>query len=273
MSATRRTQYAIEIEPVALNLTGEIQKLGPQTVTGYLEQITADVWLSLVMISGGAYLMGSPYGTGESSERPQHHVAIQPFWLGQFLITQAQWMAMMGQSPSRFAGMNLPVDNVSWEEANRFCQRLAKKTSRNYRLPSEAEWEYACRAGTSTAFHTGETISTEVANYNGEFIYCSGPRGVYRHTTTEGGSFPPNAFGVYDMHGNLWEWCADGWHENYVNAPSNGQAWQPGHNERGRVLRGGCWHDIPDVCRSAARMRYEANEGDEFVGFRVAVSV
>jgi formylglycine-generating enzyme required for sulfatase activity len=138
-------------------------------------------------------------------------------------------------------------------------------------MPSEAEWEYACRARTTTPFYFGETITTDLANYVGEFVYRSEPKGIYRHETTEVGSFPPNAFGICDMHGNIWEWCEDTWHNNYLGAPADGKVWeiQAGLN---RVLRGGCWHDPPDLCRSAVRLKHVLNEGEDFFGFRVALA-
>ena len=123
---------------------------------------------------------------------------------------------------------------------------------------------------TATPFHFGDTISTDQANYNGYFSYADGQPGVYRHVTTDAGTFPPNDFGVCDMHGNLWEWCADVWHTSYGGAPSDGRAWETGGEPGFRVARGGSWHDTPDVCRSAARLRARAAEGDDIIGFRVA---
>jgi formylglycine-generating enzyme required for sulfatase activity len=163
------------------------------------------------------------------------------------------------------------VDRVSWYDAREFCERLSERTGRVYRLPSEAEWEYACRARTTTPFYFGETITTDLANYVGEHIYRSEPKGIYRHETTEVGSFPPNAFGLYDMHGNVWEWCADAWHDNYVGAPADGSVWESRSGSQ-RVLRGGCWHDPPGLCRSAARLKHVPHEGEDFFGFRVALA-
>ena len=155
-----------------------------------------------------------------------------------------------------------------------FCQALSarpeeKRAGRVYRLPTEAEWEYACRAGTNTPFWPGETLTTELANYVGERAYGAGPKGIYRHETTDVGSFPPNAFGLYDMHGNVWEWCADAWHDNYRGAPATAQSWEGAAASGYRVGRGGSWHDGPDLCRCAARLRLRADEGDDFFGFRI----
>jgi formylglycine-generating enzyme required for sulfatase activity len=145
------------------------------------------------------------------------------------------------------------VEQVNWHEAVEFCARLSQKTGREYRLPTEAEWEYACRAGTTTPFHFGPTLTTNLANYDGNYVYGSGPKGVYREQTTDVGSFPPNAFGIYDMHGNVWEWCLDHWHDNYKGAPTDGSAWIEGGDSNRRLLRGGSWIDAPRNCRSAYR--------------------
>ena len=158
--------------------------------------------------------------------------------------------------------------SISWNEAQEFCARLAKKTGKIYRLPSEAEWEYACRAGTTTPFHFGETITTDLANYNGQ-TYASEPNGNCREQTTEVGIFPPNAFGLYDMHGNLWEWCADPWHTNYDGAPSNGSVWELGGNYTYPQLRGGSWFDVPRFCRSAVRNQFGVDDRLSTLGFRV----
>jgi formylglycine-generating enzyme required for sulfatase activity len=151
--------------------------------------------------------------------------------MGKFPVTQAQWRAVaalpkintdLDPDPSYFNGANRPVEQVSWDEAMEFCRRLSKKTGRDYRLPSEAEWEYACRAGTNKPFHFGKRITSDLANYNGNSVYGNAPKGKYREETTPVGSLKvANAFGLYDMHGNVWEWCADGWHENYEGAPNS----------------------------------------------------
>lgn len=165
-------------------------------------------------------------------------------------MTQAQWLAVAGLpkvkidlkgNPSNFKGDDLPVEQVNWHDAREFCARLSQLTKRNYRLPSEAEWEYACRAGTTTPFYFGDTITADLANYDGNSRYGSAPKGTYRKKTTAVGSFPPNSFGLYDMHGNVWEWCQDVWHGNYNGAPTDGSAWESGGNSQSRLLRGGSW--------------------------------
>jgi formylglycine-generating enzyme required for sulfatase activity len=193
-----------------------------------------------------------------SDEYPQHPVNIAAFSMAKYPITQAQWEAIMGNNPSNFKGANRPVENVNWHQAQEFCQRLSQETGKTYRLPSEAEWEYACRAKTTTPFHFGETITADLANYE-----------YNRNQTTDVGSFPPNAFGLYDMHGNVWEWCADPWHENYNDAPTDGSVWESGGNTEYRVIRGGSWYYFPQYCRGAVRNWVGLVSRDWDYGFRV----
>ena len=172
--------------------------------------------------------------------------------------------------------LELPVERVSWYDAVEFCARLSKATGKEYRLPSEAEWEYACRAGTNTPFHFGETITTDLANYDGEYTYASEPKGKYRGRTTLVGSFPPNAFGLYDMHGNVWEWCLDDWHHNYEGAPTDGSGWVESINDNDncyQVLRGASWNYSPQACRSAYRTYDNANVDYVNIGLRVVCGV
>jgi formylglycine-generating enzyme required for sulfatase activity len=156
----------------------------------------------------------------------------------------------MGNNPAYFNGNNRPVECVSWNNAVNFCQKLSQKTGKNYKLPSEAQWEYACRAGTTTPFYFGESITSDLVNY-GDYAYAAAPKGKYREQTTDVGTFPPNAFGLYDMHGNVMEWCEDDWQKNYINAPINGSALISRSNIK--MLRGGSWYYNPDDCRSAYR--------------------
>ena len=201
------------------------------------------VILEMVSIPGGTFMMGSPQTESmrDSDEDPQRLVTVQPFFMGKYAITQAQWKVVaalpkvnrdLNSDPSYFKGANRPVERVSWEDAMEFCARLSQKTGRDYRLPSEAEWEYACGAGTTTPFHFGETITTDLANYDGNYTYASAPKGSkYHQGITNVGSFPPNAFGLSDRHGHVWEWCADPYHENYAGAPVDGSVWNSGGNE------------------------------------------
>jgi formylglycine-generating enzyme required for sulfatase activity len=264
-----------KFKTVTVNAKGEIINRSQGQLQGQAEVIVENfgngVSLEMVKIPAGRFLMGSPdQEAGRyDNESPQHCVDVPEFFIGKYPVTQAQWEAIMGNNPSYFKGANRPVETVTWNLATEFCQRLSQKTGKSYRLPSEAEWEYATRAGTTTPFYFGETITTELANYNGNYTYASEAKGIYRQQTTEVGSFPPNAFGLYDMHGNVWEWCQDVWHENYNNAPTDGSAWETGGDSNTRVLRGGSWNNYPWDCRSADRVRGSAGNCLNYRGFRV----
>ncbi|MEL6927240.1 MAG: bifunctional serine/threonine-protein kinase/formylglycine-generating enzyme family protein, partial [Cyanobacteria bacterium J06600_6] len=182
-------------------------------------KLTNGITIDLIGIPGGKFLMGSPESEleREIEESPQHSVTIRPFLIGQYPITQAQWWAVMNSNPSRFACSDVtkskkPVERVSWLDCSLFCEQLAQITGKAVRLPTEAEWEYACRGQTRTAFHCGATVSTELANYNGEDVYGAGMEGENRQKTTDVDRFSANPFGLYDLHGNVAEWCADTWH-------------------------------------------------------------
>jgi formylglycine-generating enzyme required for sulfatase activity len=222
--------------------------------------------------------MGSPTNEAErnNDEGPQHQVTVPSFFMGKYPLTQAQYQAIMGNNPSYFKGNNRPVEAVSWDDAVRFCQKLSQRTGKNYRLPSEAEWEYACRAGTKTPFSFGDNITTDLVNYDGTYPYKSAPKGKYREQTTDVGTFPPtfppNPFGLYDMHGNVWEWCEDDWHENYIDAPTDGSAWNSQSGSNTKLLRGGSWHNFARFCRSAIRARYSRDYRYYNFGFRVVSS-
>ncbi len=259
----------------------------------FVEDLGNSVTLEMVVILGGTFTMGAPKNEegSKDSERPQHQVTVQPFFMGKYPVTQAQWQTMaalpqvnreLNPNPSRFQEADRPVEGVSWYDAVEFCARLSKHTGRPYRLPSEAEWESACRAGTTTPFHYGETIATELANYRGtdnkdtgwKGSYGEGPKGEYRDQTTSVGSFPANAFGLYDMHGNVWEWCADPWHQNYEGASMDGSVWESDNvddNNNYRLLRGGSWLNSPEDCRSACRFDYNPGVRLSYypLGFRV----
>jgi formylglycine-generating enzyme required for sulfatase activity len=193
--------------------------------------------------------------------------------MGKYPLTQAQYQAIMGKNPAYFKGNNRPVEHVSWDDAVLFCQKLSQRTGKNYRLPSEAEWEYACRAGTKTPFSFGDNITTDLVNYNGTYPYKSAPKGKYREQTTDVGTFfLPNPFGLYDMHGNVWEWCEDDWHENYIDAPTDGSAWNSQSGSNTKLLRGGSWYYDAGCCRSANRNRYSRDYRYYYCGFRVVSS-
>jgi formylglycine-generating enzyme required for sulfatase activity/uncharacterized caspase-like protein len=263
---------------VSVDAKGNISQREQRSAEYHREGLGQGIDLDLLVIPGGSFQMGSAAGQGDDDERPQHNVAVEPFLMGRYPVTQAQWRLVAGlpkiardldADPSNFKGNNRPVEQVDWDDATEFCQRLAKHTNRAYRLPSEAEWEYACRAGTTTAFHFGETLTSDLANYNANYVYGPGPKGQHRKETTNIGSFPANAFGLHDMHGNVWEWCQDHWYENYVGAPVDGSAWITGGNASSRLLRGGSWRNNPDNCRSANRLRYAPTFRYSNVGFRV----
>jgi formylglycine-generating enzyme required for sulfatase activity/tRNA A-37 threonylcarbamoyl transferase component Bud32 len=235
----------------------------------FTEKLNDTVTLEMVSVPGGSFMMGSPEFEGDADEGPQHEVILKPFFMGKFPITQGQWKAVaalpqikqpLNPYPSKFKGYNRPVENICWYEAVEFCARLSEKTGREYRLPSESEWEYACRAGTTTSFHFGEMITSDLASCNSK-------------ETTDVGSFQiANTFGLYDMHGLVWEWCADTWHNNYHGAPADGSAWEVGGDFHRRLLRGGSWNFSAELCRSASRSWNESDGGLRICGFRVVLS-
>ncbi len=258
-------------------------KITQQQASAYrfVQPLPGDIDLQMVAIPGGSFTMGSPRNEPERqrSEGPQHEVTLQPFYMARYPVTQAQWRAVaqlkqvdreLEPDPATFKGDDRPVERVSWEEATEFCLRLSQLTKHDYRLPTEAEWEYACRAGTTTAFHCGDMITTDLANYNGR-AYAEGPKGKAREKTTVVGQFPANAWGLSEMHGNVWEWCQDHRHENYEGAPDDGSIWLEENptKELRRQLRGGSWDDLPWFCRSALRDGSRPDNRNFNFGFRV----
>jgi len=252
----------------------------------YVESLAEDLTLELVKIPAGNFVMGSSENELESygDERPQQEVTVSEFYMGKYPVTQMQWRFVanlpevegsLDPNPSNFKGDNLPVERVSWLNAVEFCTRLSQHTGREYRLPSEAEWEYACRAGTTTPFHFGETISSKVANYNATSAYGRGSTGEYRRQTTPVGSFQvANNFGLYDMHGNVREWCQDYWHGSYGKAPVDKSAWIDSNASKSaqNLLRGGSWGLNPHGCRSASRLSIDASNRINSVGLRLVFS-
>ena len=229
---------------VTVNSRGEVSAPRQEDAWGYVEVLPGAVPLEMVEIPGGTFQMGSPAGEmGRSEdEGPQHQVTVPDFYMGKYEVTQAQWRAVMGSNPSHFEGDSLPVEQVSWNDAVEFCAKLSRATGRTYRLPTEAEWEYACRAGTTTPFAFGETITPQLVNYDGNYPYGGAAKGTNRQQTTAVGSLGvANRFGLYDMHGNVWEWCADCWHESYYGAPADGSSWEANCNQNYRVWHGGSW--------------------------------
>ncbi|NES64409.1 MAG: SUMF1/EgtB/PvdO family nonheme iron enzyme [Okeania sp. SIO2D1] len=260
---------------VTVNRRGEEISSGEGQAEVMTEDLGNGVSLEMVKIPAGRFLMGSPETEAERIdwESPQQNVDVPEFFMGKYPVTQEQWEAVMGNNPSKFKGASRPVDTVSWNDATEFCQKLSDRTGKKYSLPSESQWEYACRARTTTPFYFGETITSELANYRGEFTYADQPPGEYRKETTDVGIFPPNVFGLYDMHGNVWEFCQDVWHENYNGAPNDGSAWETGINSDYRLLRGGCWDYYSRNCRSARRGYCSADFLSDDRGFRIVSSV
>jgi len=250
----------------------------------FVEKLGELVGLDMILIPAGTFLMGSPKDELDRNddEGPQHDVRVSSFFMGRYPVTQAQWRFVAGLTqvnreldldPSNFKGDDHPVERVSWHDAVEFCDRLAKHTGRPYRLPTEAEWEYACRAGTQTPFYFGKTLTTELANYDGNYTYNDGSKGEYRETTISVDHFGiANAFGLCDVHGNVREWCQDHRHGSYEGAPTDGSAWLSKDENASRVVRGGSWGDYPRYCRSAFRLYYTPDDRFGSIGFRVVCS-
>ena len=214
----------------------------------FTENLPNGVTLEMVGLPAGQFLMGSPDSDPDArdNEKPQHQVKVNSFAIGKYPVTQAQYQAVMGTNPSRFQNNpQNPVEDVSWNDAQAFCQKLSQITGKTYRLPTEAEWEYACRAGTTTRFYFGDD-----ANQLGDYAWY---KGNSQQTTHPVGQKKPNAWGLYDMSGNVWEWCEDDWHDNYIGAPKDGSAWLKNGNDNRSPLRGGSWYNVPANCRSAYR--------------------
>jgi formylglycine-generating enzyme required for sulfatase activity/uncharacterized caspase-like protein len=264
---TPKSPPTFEFDVVTVNTQGKEKSRDRKRAEFVTEDLGNGVTLEMVAIPGGTFQMGSEE---DDDEKPIHTVTVEPFFMGKYPVTQAQYEAIVGTNPANFKGAKRPVEQVSWDDAIAFCTQLSQKTGKTYRLPSEAEWEYACRAGTTTPFHFGDTITPDLANYDGNYTYGDAPKGMYREQTTDVGSFPANAFGLYDMHGNVWEWCADPWHDNYQGAPTDGAVWETGGDAAKRRLRGGSWGDFPVDCRSANRFSVAPDVRNYFfVGFRV----
>ncbi|ACK66489.1 protein of unknown function DUF323 [Rippkaea orientalis PCC 8801] len=281
---------------ITVNSRGEEISRTTGTAEYFKETLGNNFILEMVSIPGGSFWMGTDNPEIERlckqydtdwfrNEKPQHQVTVSLFFMGKYPITQKQWQAIavldkvnidLNPNPSHFTGDNRPVECVNWYEAVEFCQRLSRETGKDYQLPSEAQWEYACRSVNSyqlsviseelaieewnqkynLPFYRGETITTDLANYDGNYVYADEPKGQYRQETTPVGQFSPNAFGLYDMHGNVWQWCLDDYHANYQGAPRDGSAWTSSDNDTTKILRGGSCNYIPNACRCAFRNLY-----------------
>jgi len=259
---------------------GRVIKRRKKTANCYIQDLDG-VALEMVYIPTGKFLMGSV--EGDQDEKPQHLVNVPEFFIGKYLVTQAQWRVVanwpkinqdLPAEISMFQGDDLPVEQVSWYDATEFCARLSAKTGHYYRLPSEAEWEYAARATTTSPFAYGTTVTTRLVNYDGQAPYGQARKTIYRNTTTAVGSLAnANLFGLYDMHGNVWEWCQDVWHDNYDGAPVDGTAWTVGEKPNLRVLRGGSWDYFGYGCRCAFRDRATVHIRSPFNGLRLVMHI
>lgn len=269
-------------ETVSTDAAGNLSSRRRRRVRQFVEKLADGVNLVMLRVPGGQFRMGAEdYGC----ERPVHEVSVPGFHLGKHPVTQAQWRAVarlprasveMGESDSHFKGDSRPAECVSWAEAVEFCARLSAQTGRRYRLPSEAEWEYACRAGGGGPFAFGPTLTPSVANYDGRLPYAGGPHGDARGQTVEVGALGvANGFGLCDTHGNVCEWCADTWHDDYSGAPADGSAWSAGGDLASRVARGGSWAHSAEVCRASDRLRESADDSAKlyYLGLRVALDL
>jgi formylglycine-generating enzyme required for sulfatase activity len=284
-----------------VDATGRITQRNSGEAQVRVEQLAPRVKLTMVEIQAGRLLMGSSpaelrmlrqeylrHGATPAEaadvlrrETPQHSVRLKSFLIGSTEVTRAQWAVVaswkpvavrLREDPPEIRGAELPVTNVSWRDADEFCQRLSAKTKRSYRLPSEAEWEYACRAGTTGPFNLGSTISPTVSNYHSRFPFGGvRPQHERGHTVVVGQFRLANAFGLYDMHGNVWEWCADSWHSDYSGAPSDGRVWIDGGDDSRRPVRGGGWNDIAFFARSSQRASQHSETTSAWIGFRVVM--
>ena len=234
--------------------------------------------MEMIYVAPGSFVMGSPVmEEGRNGDETQHHVALtKGYWLGKYEVTQRQWEAVMGCDCNRssFGGLDRPVENVSWEDCREFIEKLNQKTNCGARLPTEAEWEYACRAGTSTPYSWGNSLNGDNANCDGNWPYGTARKGSFKHGTVGVGSYSPNDWGFYDMHGNVLEWCQDWYGEDYCVGVPMCDPEGPASGGR-RVLRGGSWYDGAVDCRSANRNRCCLDEpGGRYGihGFRLACS-
>ncbi|MEL6262687.1 MAG: SUMF1/EgtB/PvdO family nonheme iron enzyme [Cyanobacteria bacterium J06626_6] len=273
-------QYStFRFKTVRVSPQGNMVKTHRHEAKIFTEDLGKGIAMEMVRIPGGTFRMGAARGEKEANdnEYPQREKRVFEFWMGKYTVTQSQWKAVMGPkviapqaapySTTQIKKPLQPIENIFWTDAVKFCQRLSQQTGRTYQLPSSSQWEYACRAGTTTPFSFGETLTPDLANYNGNYSYGRGPKGRYRERTTEVGCFPPNAFGLYDMHGNVWEWCLDGWQALDQNNTANGNMQRLSGQQKS--LRGGSWFYLPTNCRAAYRLTYPFHNRTDDIGFRV----
>ena len=270
----KRDEGSLVAEANRSNQDGIHQGPAPDAIGQFRQPgqvVTNSLGIRFAWIPPRTFLMGSPAGEKErEGSEAQHQARLSKgFFMGTCPVTQAHWKKVMGENPSRFRGENLPVEQISWHECAAFCKKMSEMDGKLYRLPSESEWEHACRAGTITPFHFGETILADQGNFDAKYPYGDGKKGTCRQQTTPVDEFAPNAWGLFDVHGNVWEWCSD-WYGIYptedsvdCHGPTNGAE---------RVIRGGAWNQIPKRCRSAYRECSDPNKRRKDVGFRVCFS-
>lgn len=272
--------FAFEVATLAADGTVAREQ---REARSYQEDLGRGVAIEMVAIPAGTFQMGND-GDEYPDETPRHPVTIAPFYLSRYEVTQAQWRAVatglprvsrpLDPDPSGFKGDDRPVEQVSWEDAMEFCERLSRKTGHAYHLPSESEWEYAARAGTASAFAFGPTLTPTLASYDASVSFAGGPRGAAPKETSPVGSFgAANAFGLYDVHGNVAEWCLGEYHPSYAGAPGDGRPWITGGDTDRHVLRGGSWGDLAIDCRSSNRYSYPREGRQRTIGFRLAMSL
>ncbi len=253
----------------------EMTAAGMNLPTQISIMINEDVSLDMMLIPAGTFEMGSPGNEKrrKSDEGPLHFVEItKPFYFGKYEVSQAQYFALMGMHRTKFSGSEMPMENVNWTHVNGFTGTLSNKFNLKFRLPTEAEWEYACRAGTKTPFYTGKTITTKQANFDCRESYGGSKLGRYLNMPTPVGKYPPNAFGLHDMHGNLWEWCSDFYQPNYYKK-------SPKKNPKGpvtgnfRVVKGGAWDEVPYQLRAAYKEKRRHRSDKKNLGFRILLEI
>jgi formylglycine-generating enzyme required for sulfatase activity len=258
-------------ETVSVDGNGEIIDRQSGTAEYLTESWGEGIALDLVSIPGGTFMMGDD--RHHQDEQPIHQVTLPPFYMGKYPITQAQYRSIMGENMGVGVGADYPIERINWDDALAFCSRLSHQTGKEYSLPSESQWEYACRATTTTAFHFGDIITPDLVNYNGDYPYNGAPTGENRAQATPVGSFPPNGFGLYDMHGNVWEWCLDEYQPNYLGTPTDGSALNSSGSQANlkRVMRGGAWDYVAKGCRSTVRCSLAPTIRIDGCGLRVVL--
>jgi formylglycine-generating enzyme required for sulfatase activity len=300
-AANTTTLLGYEFDVVTSDKQGKVAEMRKEQARYFAEALSGGIILEMTEIPGGMFLMGSTEeeieqvkrGLGRGMEKevkeqlierlrwetPQHVVKLPTFYMSKFEVTQAQWRAVASlpkvkrelmSDPSYFKGGARPVEQVSWEDAVEFCERLSRATGRKYRLPTEAEWEYAARAGTPWPFHFGATVTAAWANYHGKYPFAAASKGANREQTVAVGSLGiANAFGLYDMHGNVWEWCLDSWHDSYFSSPADGRSWEEDGVSYLKVLRGGAWDSSAGESRVSSRNRITSSLRLNNAGFRI----